>query len=90
MSEVPLYMALPEVFSDPGVRYRGTSLIRNSLPLGFYSRAMPRALWCSYGGLLFLMRQVSLYASTWALRSRSQVTLGGIRGFRLVENSTGT
>jgi len=27
--------------------YRGTSLIRNSAPLGPYSRAMPRALWWS-------------------------------------------
>ena len=27
--------------------YRGTSLVRNSLPLGPYSRTMPRALWCS-------------------------------------------
>jgi len=25
--------------------YRGTSLIRNSAPLGPYSRTMPRALW---------------------------------------------
>ena len=28
-------------------RYRGTSLIRNSAPLGPYSRTMPRALWGS-------------------------------------------
>jgi len=27
--------------------YRGTSLIRNSAPLGPYSRTMPRALWGS-------------------------------------------
>ena len=27
--------------------YRGTSLIRNSAPLGPYSRTMPRALWWS-------------------------------------------
>ena len=27
--------------------YRGTSLIRNSAPLGPYSRSMPRALWWS-------------------------------------------
>ena len=26
-------------------RYRGTPLIRNSAPLGPYSRTMPRALW---------------------------------------------
>ena len=28
-----------------GGRYRGTSLIRNSAPLGPYSRNMPKALW---------------------------------------------
>ena len=40
--------------------YRGTSLITNSAPLGPYSRNMPRALWWSWGGVLYLMRQVSL------------------------------
>ena len=30
--------------------YRGTSLKRNSAPLGPYSRTMPRALWRSWGG----------------------------------------
>ena len=34
--------------------YRGTSLIRNSPSLGPYSRTMPRALWWSLGGGLFL------------------------------------
>ena len=38
-----------------------TSLIRNRAPLGSYSRTMPRALWWPYGGLLFLMSEVSLY-----------------------------
>ena len=28
-----------------GLRYRGTSLIRNNAPLGPCSRTMPRALW---------------------------------------------
>ena len=28
-------------------RYRGTSLMRDSAPLGPYSRTMPRALWWS-------------------------------------------
>ena len=32
---------------------RGTSLIRNRIPLGPYSRAMPRALPWSYGGCCF-------------------------------------
>ena len=40
--------------------YRGTSLIRNSDPLGPYSRNMPRALWRPYGGGLFLMSEVPL------------------------------
>ena len=43
-----------------GPSYRGTSLIRNSAPLGPYSRTMPRALWWSEGGGLFLMIEVPL------------------------------
>ena len=43
--------------------YRGTSLIRNSAPPVPYSRNMPRALWWSLGGWLFLMSEVPLYAS---------------------------
>ena len=34
-------------------RFRGTSVIRNSAPLGRYSRTMPRALWWSQGGSCF-------------------------------------
>ena len=41
--------------------YRGTSLIRKRLPLGPYSRPIPRALWWSMGGGLFLMSEVPLY-----------------------------
>ena len=44
--------------------YRGTSLIRNSAPLGPYSRSMPRAPWWSYGGGLFLMSVVPLHHDT--------------------------
>ena len=33
-----------------GARYRGISPIRNSTPLGPYSRTMPRALWWPYEG----------------------------------------
>ena len=40
--------------------YRGTSLIRNGLPLGPYSRTRPRALWWSQGGGQFLMSEVPL------------------------------
>ena len=32
------------------LRYRGTSLIRNSTPLGHYSRTIRRALWWPWGG----------------------------------------
>ena len=46
------------------VSYRGTSLIRNCLPLGPYSRAMPRALWWFLGGGAFLMSEVPLYWRT--------------------------
>ena len=35
-------------WSDQG--YRDTSLIRNSAPLGPYSRTMPRTVWWSQGG----------------------------------------
>ena len=38
-----------------------TSLIRNSDPLGPYSRTIPRVLWWSQGGELFLMSEVPLY-----------------------------
>jgi len=31
-----------------GVRYRGTSLIRNRTPLGLYSRPMHRVLRCDF------------------------------------------
>ena len=42
-------------------RVRGTSLIRNSAPLGPYSRPMPRALWWSYGGVGAFMSEVPLH-----------------------------
>ena len=34
--------------------YRGTSLIRKRLPVGPCSSPMPRALWWSYRGVVFL------------------------------------
>ena len=40
--------------------YSGTSLVRNSAPLEPYSRNMPRPLWRSSGGGLFLMSEVPL------------------------------
>ena len=42
--------------------YRGTSLIKNHPLLGPYSRPMPRTLRWSYGGGLFFMSEVPLYA----------------------------
>ena len=41
--------------------HRSTSLIRNSAPVGYYSRNMPGALWKPWGGGLFLMSEVPLY-----------------------------
>ena len=43
-----------------GPHYRVTSLIRNSAPLGPYSRTLPRALQCPQRGWLFLMNEVSV------------------------------
>ena len=40
---------------------RGTSHARQRTALGPYSRTMPRALWGSSGGGLFLMSEVPLY-----------------------------
>jgi len=39
-------------------RYRGTSLMRNSLPVGLYSRTMPWPYVSPTGGRLFLMSEV--------------------------------
>ena len=44
--------------------YRDISHVKICLLLGEYSRAMPRALWYSYGGLLILMSEVPLYSGT--------------------------
>ena len=41
--------------------YRGTSLTRNSLPSGPYSRTMPRAPWWSQGWGLLPTSEVPLY-----------------------------
>ena len=41
-------------------RYRGTSLIRNRLLVGPYSRPMPRNLGGSQGAECFLMGEVAL------------------------------
>ena len=44
--------------------YRGTVLIRNSPPLGSYSRNVPRVLGESWDGGRFLMSEVPLYDIT--------------------------
>jgi len=75
---LPLHIsgnACPEPHLQPCTadgRYRCTSLIRNSAPLEPYSRNMPRTLWWSWGGGLFLMSEVPLYnlASVGALRAQ--------------------
>jgi len=62
--------------------YRGTSPIRNSADLGPYSRAIPRALWWSQGGGLFLMSEVPLYALRPGDEPSGSPTQGsGFRGF---------
>ena len=48
---------------DSGITCRDTSLIRNSAPLGPYSKTMPRALSWSKGGGAFLMSKVPRYES---------------------------
>ena len=62
MSEVPLWRSLPSAstcsFQGAGSRYTGTSLIKNSAPLGPYSRPMPRAMWWSQGS--FILRAMSV------------------------------
>ena len=56
------HMGTPLPISISTSVYRGTSLIRNSAPLGHYSRSLPRALWWSKGGGVFLMSEVPLYS----------------------------
>ena len=48
--------------------YRGTSLISNCNLLGPYSRTVPRVLWWPWGGVLFLMSEVPLYAGAHAVK----------------------
>jgi len=49
------------------IAYRGSSPMRNSAPLGPYSRTMPTALWWPLGGGLFLMSEVPLYSKVYGL-----------------------
>ena len=58
--------AMNHLFQQSGgtAIYEDTSLTRNSADLGPYSRAMPRTLWCSWGGGLFLMGEVPLSSIT--------------------------
>jgi hypothetical protein len=55
--------------------YRDTLLIRNSAPLGPYSRTMPRALWWSQGGGLFHMSEVPLYYADHSRSAQSHIPL---------------
>ena len=48
--------------------YRGTSLIRNTSPVGPYSSPLPRDLWGSLGAAAASYEQVSLYAPPPRLR----------------------
>jgi len=47
--------------ADGGGGYRVTSLITSTPLLVPYSRTIPRVLWWSQGGVLFLMSEVPLY-----------------------------
>ena len=58
----------PTLYTLWGACCRGTSLIRNSAPLGPYRRTMPRTLWKPYGGELIFMSEVPLYTLDPALR----------------------
>ena len=48
------------VKSESDLKYRGTSLIRDTPILGPYCRTIPRFLWWSKGRGLFLMIEVPL------------------------------
>ena len=52
------------------VECRGTSLMRNSDPLGPYCRTMPRALWWPWGGELIFMSEVPLNGSGFRVCAR--------------------
>ena len=54
----------------PASTYMGPSLIRNRHPVGPYSRTMPRALWWSWGGGMFLMSEVPRLARFQLVHSR--------------------
>ena len=55
-----MVLGLRDWLRGRGCGYRGTSLIRNSAPLGPYWRALLRVLWWSQGGRTFLMSEVPL------------------------------
>ena len=64
--------------ANTAATYRGTSLIRNTPPVGPYSSRMPRVLGGSQGGGLFLMSEVPLYpcnAKTAAIYATTTETL---------------
>ena len=58
MEEIGRWCRLPGITTE----YRGTSSIRNRLPVGPYRRAMPRALWWSQGVERSLMSEVPMWA----------------------------
>ena len=85
---LPVGRRFDQVFSlrpDPerpvGGDYRGTSLIGNIPLVGPYSRTIPRVLWWSLGGQLFLTSEVPLQCDIVLVLSLGG-PLGGIRRFR--------
>ena len=65
--------------------YRGISPIRNPLPVGPYSRAMPRALWWSWGGWRFLISEVPSHVLLLFLFCEFGISGVPGFGFRLAE-----
>jgi len=71
-----------------GPPYRGTSLIRNTPLLEPYSRTIPRVIWWSWGGGLFLMSEVPLQGPCFMVVSLPFVAhamLESFRSFRFFE-----
>jgi hypothetical protein len=69
--------------------YSGTSLIRNSAPLGPYRRTMPRALWWSWGGACLLSARYSCTSPRRPLRpSRCPPSFSGPTDYSQVDAPT--
>ena len=61
--------------------FRGTSLIRKHLPLGPYSKPMPKGLGWSWGEAWFLISEVPLYRE-----GADDVSVSVLKGFNKYNN----